>query len=138
MSILAGAIEALKGSSSKKKSRVDAAAWHRVDCRTREAFRRSLLPELVNGFEENIRAFVSEATNEEVLVLYAQDPFNRLLLLGVCKFYNLVSTTESETKGTKVLKMTKIKKKKTGNNELPTITLCVFLKMAKDGFWWEV
>ncbi|KAI3742726.1 hypothetical protein L1987_60420 [Smallanthus sonchifolius] len=137
----AGAIEALKGSSSKKKSRVDAdkiaalTAWHRVDCRTREAFRRSFLPELVNSFEENIRAFVSEATNEEVLVLYAQDPFHRLLLHGVCEFYNLVSTTESETKGTKVLKMTKIKKKKAGNNELPTITLCAFLKMAKDGFW---
>ncbi|KAI3676506.1 hypothetical protein L1987_86116 [Smallanthus sonchifolius] len=137
----AGAIEALKGSSSKKKSRVDAdkiaalTAWHRVDCRTREAFRQSFLPELVNGFEENIRAFVSEATNEEVLVLYAQDPFHRLLLHGVCEFYDLVSTTESETKGTKVLKMTKIKKKKAGNNELPTITLCAFLKMAKGGFW---
>ncbi|KAM0064652.1 putative R3H domain-containing protein [Helianthus debilis subsp. tardiflorus] len=137
----AGAIEALKGFSSKKKSSVDAdkiaalTAWHRVDCRTREAFRRSFLPELVNGFEVNIRAFVSEAANEEVLVMYAQDPFHRLLLHGVCEFYNLVSTTESETKGTKVLKMTKIKKKKAGNNELPTITLCEFLKMAKDGFW---
>ncbi|KAI7752375.1 hypothetical protein M8C21_032638, partial [Ambrosia artemisiifolia] len=138
----AGAIDALKGSSSKKKSSVDVdkiaalTAWHRVDCRTREAFRRSFLPELVNGFEVNIRAFVSEATNEEVLVMYAQDPFHRLLLHGVCEFYNLVSTTESETKGTKVLKMTKIKKKKkAGNKELPTITLCEFLKMAKDGFW---
>lgn len=137
----AGAIEALRGSSSKKKSPVDAdkiaalAAWHRIDCRTREAFRRSFLPELVNGYEENIRTFVSEAAGEEALVLYVQDPFQRLLLHGVCEFYNLVSTTESETIGTKALKMTKIKKKKAGTNELPTITLCQFLKMAKDGFW---
>nr|XP_043610634.1 uncharacterized isomerase BH0283 isoform X2 [Erigeron canadensis] len=85
------AVEALKGSSSKKKSRGDAdkiaalTAWHRVDCRTREAFRRSFLPELVNGYEENIRAFVSEAAGEEVLVLYVQDPFHRLLLHGVCE-----------------------------------------------------
>lgn len=135
------AMEAIKGSSSKKKSRVDAdkiaalTAWHRVDCRTRDAFRRSFLPELVNGYEENIRAFVSEADGEEVLVLYVQDPFHRLLLHGVCEFYNLVSTTESETKGTKVLKVTKIKKKKVGNNVLPTITLCLFMKLAKDGFW---
>ncbi|KAI3829624.1 hypothetical protein L1987_03751 [Smallanthus sonchifolius] len=137
----AGAIEALKGSSSKKKSHVDAdkidalTAWHRVDCKTRDAFRRSFLPELVDGYEENIRAFVSEAGGEEVLVLRVQDPFHRLLLHGVCEFYNLVSTTESETEGTKVLKMTKIKKKKAGNNDLPTITLCRFLKMAKGGFW---
>lgn len=138
----AGAIEALKGSSSsKKKSRVDAdkiaalTAWHRVDCKTRDAFRRSFLPELVNGYEESIRAFVSEAGNEEVLVIYIQDPFHRLLLHGVCEFYNLVSTTETETKGTKVLKMTKIKKKKAGNNELPIISLCQFMKMAKGGFW---
>ncbi|KAK9057281.1 hypothetical protein SSX86_022116 [Deinandra increscens subsp. villosa] len=137
----AGVIAALKGSSSKKKSHVDAdkiaalTAWHRVDCKTRDAFRRSFLPELVDGYEENIRAFVSETVGEEVLVLRVQDPFHRLLLHGVCEFYNLVSTTETETKGTKVLKMTKIKKKKGSNNELPTITLCQFLKMAKGGFW---
>ncbi|KAC9177468.1 hypothetical protein E3N88_46258 [Mikania micrantha] len=137
----AGVIEALKGSLSKKKNRVDAdkiaalTAWHRVDCKTRDAFRRSFLPELVDGYEENIRAFISEADGEEVLVLRVQDPFHRLLLHGVCEFYNLVSITESETKGTKVLKMTKIKKKKAGSIELPTITLCQFLKMAKDGFW---
>ncbi|XP_071717802.1 uncharacterized protein [Rutidosis leptorrhynchoides] len=137
----AGAIASLKGSPPKKKTRVDAdkiaalTAWHRIDCRTRDAFRRSFLPELVNGYEENIRAFVSEAANEEVLVLYVQDPFQRLLLHGVCEFYNLISTTELETKGTKEWKATKIKKKKVANNELPTITLCLFLKMAKDGFW---
>lgn len=50
-------IEALKGSSSKKKNGVDAdkiaalTGWHRIDCRTREAFRHSLLPELVSGYE---------------------------------------------------------------------------------------
>ncbi|XP_076923594.1 uncharacterized protein LOC143585777 [Bidens hawaiensis] len=137
----AGVIEALKGSSSKKKSHVDAdklaaiVNWHRVDCKTRDAFRRCFLPELVDGYEENIRAFVSETGGKEVLVIRVQDSFHRLLLHGVCEFYNLLSTIESETEGTKVLKMTKIKKKKVGNNELPTITLCQFLKMAKEGLW---
>ncbi|KAJ9543211.1 hypothetical protein OSB04_022918 [Centaurea solstitialis] len=68
----------------------------------KDAFRRSFLPELVHGYEESIRAFVSEAASKEPLVLYVQDPFHRLLLHGVCEFYNLVSITESETKGTKV------------------------------------
>ncbi|XP_024967438.1 R3H domain-containing protein 4-like isoform X1 [Cynara cardunculus var. scolymus] len=136
----AGAIKALKGSSSKKKNRRDPdkvavlTAWHRVDCRTREAFRRSALPELVNGYEECIRAYISETGNNEGLVLYIQDPFHRLLLHGVCEFYNLVSVTDTETKGRKV---TKIKKKKcaAGNMEVPNMSLCQFLKMAKEGFW---
>ncbi|KAI7749810.1 hypothetical protein M8C21_008462 [Ambrosia artemisiifolia] len=130
----------LSCSSSKNRSHVDAdkiaalTAWHRVECKTRDAFRRSFLPELVDGYEENIRAFVSKAGCEEVLVLRVQDPFHRLLLHGVCEFYDLVSTTESEATGTKVLKMTKIKKKNADSNKLLTITLCQFLKMAKDGF----
>lgn len=50
-------IEALEASSSKRKNHGDAdkiavlTAWHRVDCRTREAFRHSFLPELVNNYE---------------------------------------------------------------------------------------
>ncbi|KAF9605550.1 hypothetical protein IFM89_017569 [Coptis chinensis] len=50
-------IEALKGSSAKKKCHVDSEkmaalnAWYRVDCRTREALRRSFLSELIEGYE---------------------------------------------------------------------------------------
>ena len=50
-------IETLGGSSSKKKGRVDVdkmavlAAWHRVNCRTREALRRSFLAELIESYE---------------------------------------------------------------------------------------
>ncbi|KAL8092721.1 hypothetical protein AgCh_034835 [Apium graveolens] len=50
-------IETLGGSSSKKKGRVDVdkmavlAAWHRVNCRTREALRRSFLAELIDNYE---------------------------------------------------------------------------------------
>nr|GEX90549.1 R3H domain-containing protein 4 [Tanacetum cinerariifolium] len=51
----AGAIKALKGSSSKKKS------------------------------TEHIRTFFSEAAGEEALVFYVQDPFQRLLIHGVCE-----------------------------------------------------
>ena len=55
-------IEALKGSGMKQKSCGDAdkvavlTAWHRVDCRTREAFRRSFLPELISGYEVTLRS----------------------------------------------------------------------------------
>ncbi|KAK6940842.1 Phenazine biosynthesis PhzF protein [Dillenia turbinata] len=54
---VAGMIEAMKSSSSKRKGKVDADnvavlnAWHRVDTRTREAFRRSFLSELLEGYE---------------------------------------------------------------------------------------
>ncbi|CAK9175836.1 unnamed protein product [Ilex paraguariensis] len=134
-------IKALEGSSSKRKNPVDAdkvavlTAWHRVGCRTREAFRRSFLPELINGYEECIRAFVEKSGDGDVLVLQVQDPFHRLLLHGVCEFYNLVSVTVSQSKGTKSLKMTRIRKKKSGSVELPNITLCHFLKMTKEGIW---
>ncbi|MFS7901836.1 putative R3H domain-containing protein [Helianthus anomalus] len=82
----AGVIEALKGSSSKKKSHADAdkiaalIAWHRVDHKTRDAFRRSFLPELVDGYEE-------------VLILRVQDPFHRLLLHGVCEVHIYIYIT---------------------------------------------
>ncbi|XP_027097086.1 uncharacterized protein [Coffea arabica] len=132
-------IEALKGSGMKQKSCGDAdkvavlTAWHRVDCRTREAFRRSFLPELISGYEECIRDFVKETGDGGVLELNVQDPFRRLLLHGVCEFYNLVSVTVTQSKGTETLKMTRIRKKKAGDFELPNITLCNFLKMAKEG-----
>ncbi|XP_057964467.1 uncharacterized protein LOC131155396 isoform X2 [Malania oleifera] len=83
-------IEALKNSPSKKKGCIDGNrvavlnAWHRVDCRTREALRRSFLSELIEGYEECLRAFIKES-REDVLVLHVQDPFQRLLLHGVCE-----------------------------------------------------
>ncbi|CAL5425275.1 unnamed protein product [Camellia sinensis] len=134
-------IKALKNSSSKKKGRVDTDkmavlnAWHRVDCRTREALRRSFLSDLVNGYEECIRAFIKESGDMEVLELHVQDPFHRLLLHGVSEFYDLVSVTVPQSKGMELMKMTRIKKKKAGSVELPNITLCQFLKMAKEGIW---
>ncbi|GMP91074.1 hypothetical protein CsSME_00041927 [Camellia sinensis var. sinensis] len=134
-------IKALKNSSSKKKGRVDTDkmavlnAWHRVDCRTREALRRSFLSDLVNGYEECIRAFIKESGDMEVLELHVQDPFHRLLLHGISEFYDLVSVTVPQSKGMELMKMTRIKKKKAGSVELPNITLCQFLKMAKEGIW---
>lgn len=51
------------------------------------------------------------------------------------QFYNLISVTTSETEGNKAVKMTRITKKKAGSTDLPNITLCDFLKMAKEGSW---
>ncbi|XP_009594395.1 uncharacterized protein [Nicotiana tomentosiformis] len=134
-------MDALEGKTSKRKNCVDndkvavLTAWHRVDCRTREALRRNFLPELVSSYEQCVRAF-AESGDGEVLVLRVQDPFHRLLLHGVCEFYNLVSVTTSQTEGNKAVKVTKIKKKKkAGSADIPNITLCNFLKMAKEGFW---
>jgi len=136
------AIEALEGSSStKKKGHVDAdkmvvlTAWHRVDCRTREALRRSFLSELLDSYEECIRTFVKESGDGDDLVLVVPDPFHRLLLHGVCEFYNLVSVTFTQSKGKESVKATRIKKKKGASVDIPTITLCQFLKMAKEGIW---
>ncbi|XP_043724422.1 uncharacterized protein LOC122671335 isoform X1 [Telopea speciosissima] len=134
-------IETLKKSSTRRKDRVDADkiavlnAWHRVDCRTREALRRSYLPELIESYEECIRAFIKDGGDEDVLALQIQDPFHRLLLHGVCEFYDLVSVTAAESKGAKALKTTKIKKKKSGSAALLNITLIHFLKMSKAGIW---
>lgn len=133
-------MDALEGKTSKRKSCVDndkvavLTAWHRVDCRTRDALRRNFLPELVNNYEQCVRAFVNESDGD-VLVLRVQDPFQRLLLHGVCEFYNLISVTTSEKEGNKSVKMTRITKKKAGSTDLPNITLCDFLKMAKEGIW---
>ncbi|XP_018624532.1 uncharacterized protein [Nicotiana tomentosiformis] len=83
-------MDALEGKTSKRKNCVDndkvavLTAWHRVDCRTREALRRNFLPELVSSYEQCVRAF-AESGDGEVLVLRVQDPFHRLLLHGVCE-----------------------------------------------------
>ncbi|KZV43095.1 hypothetical protein F511_04487 [Dorcoceras hygrometricum] len=137
----ASIIDSLDSSPSKRRGHIDAdkvavmTAWHRIDCRTRGALRRSFLSELINGFENCVRGFVKESEEGDVLVLHVQDPFHRLLLHGVCEFYNLVSSTVTRPQGTKPTKMTEIRKKQSGSSELPNITLCKFLEMAKEGFW---
>ncbi|XP_059439307.1 uncharacterized protein LOC132171911 [Corylus avellana] len=98
----ANIIDASKGSSSKRTGRVDPDkmavlnAWHRVDCRTREAIRRSFLSELIEGYEECIRAFITDSGDGDVLALRVQDPFHRLLLHGVCE---VDAFTDSAFKG---------------------------------------
>ncbi|KAL8167738.1 hypothetical protein V2J09_009237 [Rumex salicifolius] len=137
----ANIMKGLKNTSSKRISNVDSdksaalGAWYRIDLRTREALRRSFLSDLIEGYEKCVRAFIREDGGEEVLVFRVQDPFHRLLLHGVCEFYNLTSMTETRTEGSQSVKMTKIKKKKSGSAELPNITLSHFLKMSKDGIW---
>lgn len=130
-------------SSAKHPSKMDAdkvaviTAWHRIDCRTREALRRSFLCDLIHGYEESIRDFIQKSSSsaDDSLTLNAQDSFHRLLLHGVCEFYNLNSVTVTQSKGSEVLKMTMIRKKKAGFADLPNITLCNFLKMTKEGAW---
>uniref|UniRef100_A0A2P2IH38 Uncharacterized protein MANES_05G074400 n=1 Tax=Rhizophora mucronata TaxID=61149 RepID=A0A2P2IH38_RHIMU len=134
----ANIIDTLNSQSAKKRGRVDADkmaalnAWRRIDCRTREALRRSFLTELIENYEVCIRAFIQEG--EQALTLRVQDPFHRLLLHGVCEFYNLVSVTVTETNGKEPVKMTRIRKKE-GAVGLPKITLAHFLKMSKAGIW---
>lgn len=134
-------IHALENSLERRKGHIDADkmavlnGWHRVDCRTREALRRCSLSELIEGYEECVRAFITESTDGDVLELRIQDPFHRLLLHGVCEFYNLASDTVTDFNGVESSKMTRIKKKKKGSPELPNITLSHFLKMSKEGSW---
>lgn len=50
-------MKSIRQRSQKRKSHVDSDkmavmnAWHRIDCRTREALRRSFLSELIEGYE---------------------------------------------------------------------------------------
>lgn len=138
----ASIVDGLKNSSSKRKSNVSGDkkevlnAWHRIDSRTREALRRSFLSELIEGYEKSIRAFIEEDRDTEDLVLRVWDPFHRLLLHGVCEFYDLTSITEIRSEGSEMVKTTRIKKrKKSGSTELPNITLTHFLRMSKEGVW---
>ncbi|KAI4301278.1 hypothetical protein L6164_034571 [Bauhinia variegata] len=134
-------IHALEHSLTKRKHHIDADkmavlnAWRRIDSRTREALRRSFLSELIESYEECIRGFITESTVGDILELRVQDPFHRLLLHGVCEFYNLASETVTEWKGVESLKMTRITKRKRSSPELPNITLSHFLKMTKEGSW---
>ncbi|XP_058770864.1 uncharacterized protein LOC131644395 [Vicia villosa] len=135
-------IHSLENSLEKKEAHIDADklavlnGWRRVGCRTREALRRSSLFELLDGYEECLRAFITESTDGDVLELRIKDPFHRLLLHGVCEFYNLASDTVSDMNGgVETSKATMIKKKKKGSPELPKITLSHFLRMSKEGSW---
>lgn len=134
-------IHALENSIENRKGHIDADkmavlnGWHRVDCKTRDALRRSCLSELIEGYEECVRAFITESTDGDVLELRIQDPFHRLLLHGVCEFYNLASDTVTDLNGVESTKMTRIKKKKRGSPQLPNITLSHFLKLSKEGIW---
>ncbi|KAL6505115.1 hypothetical protein OROGR_024932 [Orobanche gracilis] len=137
----ASIIESLESSSTKRRVGLDAdkvtvlKAWHRVDNGTREALRRCYLSDLLNRYEECVRSFVMDSGDRDVLVLHVQDPFHRLLLHGVCEFYNLVSHTVDQSESGESLKTTRIRKKQFGSAELPNMTLCSFLKIAKEGFW---
>ncbi|CAA0832094.1 Unknown protein [Striga hermonthica] len=137
----ASIMESLESSSAMRKGRMDnekvsvLKAWHRVDNRTREALRRCYLLDLLNGYEECVRSFVEDGGDRDVLVLHVQDSFHRLLLHGVCEYYNLVSATTSLSEGCESLKETRIKKKQLSCVDIPSITLCNFLRMAKQGFW---
>ncbi|XP_011625689.1 uncharacterized protein LOC18440572 [Amborella trichopoda] len=112
-------------------------AWQRVDHRTRDALRHSFLSNLIDSYEERIRTYVKEGGDGEVLVLQVEDPFHRLLLHGICEFYDLVSVTVDNFTGTrkeaKPSKVTHIRKKKLGSREVPHTKLAEFLRSAKNG-----
>ncbi|XP_039160255.1 uncharacterized protein LOC104431382 [Eucalyptus grandis] len=117
----ANMIDNIKASYRRRRAHRDAykvavlSAWRRVDCWTREALRRSFLFELIEGYETCVRAFILEKGAEEVLELQVRDPFHRLLLHGVCEFYNLASITITQSKDVGSLKVTRITRKKTGS-----------------------
>ncbi|KAK1316467.1 hypothetical protein QJS10_CPA05g00895 [Acorus calamus] len=84
--------------------------------------------------ERCIQEFIRDSGDGEILDLHVQDPFYRLLLHGVSEFYDLVSVTVTRSEGEKLRKITRIKKKKSGSQQIPpNVTLTGFLKTAKDG-----
>ncbi|XP_031496125.1 uncharacterized protein LOC116261486 [Nymphaea colorata] len=111
-------------------------AWHRVDHRSRVALRQNFHLKLVEAYEELIHAFVKESNNG-VLELHVQDPFHRLLLHGVCEFYNVVGVTVTRSEDTDnpkaISKIMQIKKK-SGCQDFPPIKLVQFLRMARGEF----
>uniref|UniRef100_A0A7N0T4C0 R3H-associated N-terminal domain-containing protein n=1 Tax=Kalanchoe fedtschenkoi TaxID=63787 RepID=A0A7N0T4C0_KALFE len=111
----------VRGSKSDDKTAV-LTAWHRVDCRTREALRRSFLSDFIEHYETCIRTFVMESHGDDHLVLHVQDPFHRLLLHGICEV-NFCYV------------LTRVKKKKTTSAAIPNITLTRFLRLSKEGGW---
>ncbi|KAJ4771904.1 R3H domain protein [Rhynchospora pubera] len=108
-------------------------AWRRVDCHTRALLKRCFLSDILVEYEEMVRNFVSGTTDTETLVLDEQSPFHRLILQGVCQFYNVTCVTVDITKDGEIFKETTIKKKPGYCEIIPKITLVHFLKMAKEG-----
>ncbi|XP_078446876.1 R3H domain protein [Wolffia australiana] len=107
-------------------------AWRRVDRRTREALRRNFLPDLVQSYEKCIQEFISNSGEEEAMVLSVQDPFRRLVLHGVCEFYDLVSVTQTKNKEGKDWKVTMIRRKRSGSQKIPVgVTMAGFMRAAK-------
>lgn len=121
-----------KGKGSNDSEKVIAlTAWHRVGRRTREVLRRHIFSDIVQGYEECIKEFIRNNTDEDVMVLHVQDAFHRLLLHGVCEFYDLVSSTETRSDGAK---MTTVKRKKSGSQQIPLhITMVAFLNATRQG-----
>jgi len=83
-------------------------------------------------FQERVRTFIEDTNDKDVLVLNIQDPFQRLLLHGVCEFYNVTSTTVTSARDGKPWKTTTIKKRQ-GTGVPSRITLVSFLRMKKNG-----
>uniref|UniRef100_A0ACD5W5R4 Uncharacterized protein n=1 Tax=Avena sativa TaxID=4498 RepID=A0ACD5W5R4_AVESA len=115
-------------------------AWHRIDSQTRETIKKNFLPHLLGIYEARVRAFVMEESSDDdndLLALEVQDPFHRLLLHGVCEFYNVASETTSSTvrdcgSGDKVRKTTTIRKR-SGTGAPSRITLLDFLARRRNG-----
>lgn len=108
--------------------------------------------------QERVRTFIEDPSDKDVLVLNVKDPFQRLLLHGVCEvnmflkfngflwknlvspliivvtmqFYNVTSTTSSGMRDGKPWKTTTIKKRQ-GTGVPPRITLVTFLRTKKNG-----
>ncbi|XP_006662730.1 uncharacterized protein LOC102717655 [Oryza brachyantha] len=138
MDVEARLMQQMKQSSTKQKNHVDRDelialnAWHRIDRQTREAIKRHFLPDLLEIYEGRIRAFIEDTSGKDVLVLDVQDPFQRLLLHGVCEFYNVSSTTTTTMREGKLWKTTTIKKR-SSTGAPSRITLVSFLRMKKNG-----
>ncbi|KAM0845402.1 hypothetical protein ACQ4PT_056403 [Festuca glaucescens] len=87
--------------------------------------------------QARVRAFIEGTSGDnDLLVLDVQDPFQRLLLHGVCEFYNVASETTSSTVrecgGDKLWKTTMIRKRP-GTAAPSRITLVDFLARRKNG-----
>ncbi|KAL6640783.1 hypothetical protein ACP70R_021906 [Stipagrostis hirtigluma subsp. patula] len=138
MDVEARLVQHMKRSTERQKKHVDKDelialdAWRRIDRQTREAMKRNFLPDLLEIYEERVRAFIEDTSGNDVLVLNVQDPFQRLLLHGVCEFYNVTSTTMSSVKDGKPWKTTTVKKR-LGTGVPSKITLVSFLRMKKNG-----
>ncbi|XP_052136382.1 uncharacterized protein LOC127754827 [Oryza glaberrima] len=136
MDVEARLMQQMKQSSTKQKNHLDRDelvalnSWHHIDRQTREAIKRNFLPDLLEIYEERVRTFIEDTSGKDMLVLNVQDPFQRLLLHGVCEFYNVSSTTTTTVRDGKLWKTTTIKKR-SGTGAPSRITLVSFLRMKK-------